>query len=152
MLWEREKPLTRPTTAGESAVAGHPLPKGEDSLCDWGDGSLSRLAPMMRVTISALPGKPDRTSTFKRWTDLKYQMANHLNFAFCLLPFEIVFAGGRHKGVAAFWEFRCGRTLAGWACLGLPRVTDASEILPPSPIIHGKPQADCQTDRKALYL
>jgi hypothetical protein len=25
----RKKPLTRPATAGESAVAGHPLPKGE---------------------------------------------------------------------------------------------------------------------------
>jgi hypothetical protein len=29
MVWEGKKPLTRPATAGESAVAGHPLPKGE---------------------------------------------------------------------------------------------------------------------------
>ena len=29
-------PLTRPATAGESAVAGHPLPRGEGSASDFG--------------------------------------------------------------------------------------------------------------------
>ena len=34
MISERKKPLTRPATAGESAVAVHPLPKGEGYICD----------------------------------------------------------------------------------------------------------------------
>jgi hypothetical protein len=28
----RKKPLTRPAMAGENAIAGHPLPKGEGCL------------------------------------------------------------------------------------------------------------------------
>jgi len=36
MVCERKKPLTRPATAGESAVAGHPLPKGEGYISDLG--------------------------------------------------------------------------------------------------------------------
>jgi hypothetical protein len=30
--WRRKLPLTRPATAGESAVAGHPPPKGEGKV------------------------------------------------------------------------------------------------------------------------
>jgi hypothetical protein len=36
MVWERKKPLTRPATAGESAIAGHTLPKGEGYISDLG--------------------------------------------------------------------------------------------------------------------
>ena len=36
MVWERKKPLTRPATAGESAIAGHPLPKREGYISDLG--------------------------------------------------------------------------------------------------------------------
>ena len=35
MAWEGKQPLTRPATAGESAVAGHPLPKGEGRVSDF---------------------------------------------------------------------------------------------------------------------
>jgi len=31
-----KRPLTRPSTAGENAGAGHPLPKGEGSHFDGG--------------------------------------------------------------------------------------------------------------------
>ena len=36
MVGEGKKPLTRPATAGESAVAGHPLPTGEGYISDLG--------------------------------------------------------------------------------------------------------------------
>ena len=51
MVCERKKPLTRPATAGESAVAGHPLPKGEGYISDLGTPGVQRkmwdmLSPM----------------------------------------------------------------------------------------------------------
>jgi hypothetical protein len=36
MVRQGKKPLTRPATAGESAVAGHPLRKGEGYISDLG--------------------------------------------------------------------------------------------------------------------
>ena len=48
-VWERKKPLTRPATAGESALAGHPLPKGEGYIPDLG---IPGVQPKMWVTIS----------------------------------------------------------------------------------------------------
>jgi hypothetical protein len=39
MVCEGREPLTRPATAGESAVAGHPLPKGEGCISDFGPPS-----------------------------------------------------------------------------------------------------------------
>jgi hypothetical protein len=49
MVYERKKPLTRPATAGESAVAGHPLPKGEGYVSDLGTRGVQ---PKMRDTLS----------------------------------------------------------------------------------------------------
>ena len=43
MVCERKEPLTRPATAGESAVAGHPLPKGEGRRTLQGEGYVSDL-------------------------------------------------------------------------------------------------------------
>ena len=50
-VWEGKKPLTRPPTAGESAVAGHPLPKGEGCIIDgW---------PLLRAVFdSVLDSRP----------------------------------------------------------------------------------------------
>ena len=52
---ERKQPLTRPATAGESTVAGHPLPKGEGYLRELppqvssrkGEGYLRELPPQV---------------------------------------------------------------------------------------------------------
>jgi hypothetical protein len=49
MVWGRKKPLTRPATAGESAVAGHPLPKGEGYMFELGT---PRVQPKMWDMLS----------------------------------------------------------------------------------------------------
>jgi hypothetical protein len=59
---ERKKPLTRPATAGESAVAGHPLPKGEGNISDLGTGGVQpkmwdMLSPRERAMIPTSPAK-----------------------------------------------------------------------------------------------
>jgi hypothetical protein len=54
MVCERKKPLTRPATAGESAVAGHPLPKGEGYISDLGTRGVQ---PKMWDTLSPLGGE-----------------------------------------------------------------------------------------------
>ena len=60
IVCERKKPLTRPATAGESAIVGHPLPTGEGYDFDFTPVSSrrggSRPAPMDRVTIP-MPGR-----------------------------------------------------------------------------------------------
>jgi hypothetical protein len=49
--WERKEPLTRPARAGESAVAGHPLPKGEGyfEACTGLGWSFNGLVPPLHV-------------------------------------------------------------------------------------------------------
>jgi hypothetical protein len=54
MACERKKPLTRPATAGESAVAGHPLPTGEGYISDLGTRGVQ---PKMRDTPSPHGGE-----------------------------------------------------------------------------------------------
>jgi len=49
MVCEGKEPLTRPATAGESAVAGHPLPQGEGYISDLGTPGVQ---PKIWVTIS----------------------------------------------------------------------------------------------------
>ena len=50
----RKKPLTRPATAGESAIAGHPLPKGEGYNSDLGTPGVQ---PKTWVMISPQGGE-----------------------------------------------------------------------------------------------
>jgi hypothetical protein len=58
LVCERKKPLTRPATTGESAIAGHPLPKGEGYISDFGTPGVQ---PKIWVMISPWgEGRPRR--------------------------------------------------------------------------------------------
>ena len=71
MVCEGKKPLTRPATAGESAVAGHPLPKGEGYITDLGTGGVQ---PKMWDTLSPSGEGTDPAPS----RNFKIQMANLL--------------------------------------------------------------------------